>query len=186
MLTLPLPWPEPEPSFGEVRLRRFTPGDVPMLRDLSTDPYVPLTGSLSENADDDDALRYIDRQHDRLVSGAGYSFCVAVRSTDEAVGQAGLWLAALEHGRATAGYAVAPRARGRGRAGQALTALTDFAWTVPGVQRVELYIEPWNEPSVRTAQAAGYEYEGLLRSHQAIGGRRVDMRLFAAIRPAPA
>jgi ribosomal-protein-alanine N-acetyltransferase len=35
---------------------------------------------------------------------------------------------------------------------------------------------------VRTAEHAGYEREGLLRSHQEIGGRRVDMLLYAAIR----
>jgi ribosomal-protein-alanine N-acetyltransferase len=182
--TLPLPWPEPEPTYGEVRLRRFTPGDVPMVMDLSTDPYVPMTGSLARDADSDEALRYIDRQHSRLTTGAGYSFCVALRTTGEAVGQAGLWLASLEHGRATAGYAIAPQARGRGRAGQALAALTAFAWSVRGLHRVELYIEPWNEASVRAARSAGYEYEGLLRSHQSIGGRRVDMRLFASTRPA--
>jgi RimJ/RimL family protein N-acetyltransferase len=36
--------------------------------------------------------------------------------------------------------------------------------------------------SVRTAELAGYEREGLLRSHQEIGGKRVDMFLYAAIR----
>ena len=34
--------------------------------------------------------------------------------------------------------------RGRGIATSALQALTAFAWTIPGLYRVELYIEPWN------------------------------------------
>lgn len=40
--------------------------------------------------------------------------------------------------------------------------------------------------SERTAQAAGYQSEGLLRSHQVIGGNRVDMLLYAAVRPSGA
>ena len=75
-----------------------------------------------------------------------------------------------------------PSARGRGLAAAALTALTSFAWTIPGLHRIELYIEPWNAGSVKTAERAGFEREGLLRSHQEIGGRRRDMLLYATIR----
>lgn len=68
---------------------------------------------------------------------------------------------------------------------QALTALTTFAWIIPELHRIELYIEPRNVASTRTAEAAGYEREGLLRSHQPIGDKRVDMQPFAALRPSP-
>jgi RimJ/RimL family protein N-acetyltransferase len=175
--------PSVAPAFGDVRLRAFGERDVDMLLDLSTDPYVPNIGSLAAHASRGEALAYIDRQHDRLATGAGYSFCVADRDTDQAVGGAGLWLASVSAGRATAGYAIAPCCRGRGLAGQALTALTNFAWSKAELHRIELYIEPWNTASRHTAESAGYQREGLLRSHQEIGGRRVDMLLYAAIRP---
>lgn len=175
--------PSVAPSFGDVWLRAFAERDVPMLMDLSTDPYVPKIGTLPANASREEALAYIGRQADRLETGAGYSFCVADRETDEARGTAGLHLTAVAAGRASAGYSVAPRSRGRGIAGRALTALTRFAWSHQALHRVELYIEPWNLASVRTAERAGYVREGLLRSHQEIGGRRVPMLLYAAIRP---
>jgi [ribosomal protein S5]-alanine N-acetyltransferase len=76
-----------------------------------------------------------------------------------------------------------PSARGRGVATAALTALTRFAWTIPGLYRIELYIEPWNTSSIRAAERAGYEREGPLRSHQEIGGHRSDMLLYTIIRP---
>ncbi|MGC5584374.1 GNAT family N-acetyltransferase [Ornithinimicrobium sp. W1665] len=179
----PLVLPRVRPGWGAVHLRPFTADDVPMLMDLSTDPYVPLTGTLPGDADRESALDYVRRQHERLVTGAGFSFCVALRETDEAVGQAGLGLRSVASGRATAGYAVAPVHRGRGLAAHALAALTAFAWTLPEVHRIELYIEPWNVASVRTATTAGYAHEGRLRSHQEVGGRRVDMLLYAALRP---
>lgn len=48
--------------------------------------------------------------------------------------------------------------------------------------RVQLFVEPSNEASVRTARGAGYEPEGLLRSYQEIGGRHRDVLVFAAVR----
>ena len=184
--SLPLVLPSPGPSFGDVRLRGFAERDVDMLRDLATDPYLPTIGSLPSHADREDALSFMERQAARLDTGAGYSWCVAHRETDEALGTAGLHLAPIAAGRATAGYAVAPRSRARGVAGQALTALTRFAWSLPELHRIELYIEPWNVASQRAAERAGYDREGLLRSHQEINGQRVDMFLYAAIRPEPA
>ncbi|TWP34551.1 GNAT family N-acetyltransferase [Leekyejoonella antrihumi] len=180
-MELPLRMPRNLPRHGEVRLRAFNDRDVGMLLNMSTDPYVPLIGTLPANTDRAGALGYIERQHDRLATGTGYSFCIALTTTDQAVGGAGLWLTSIEQGRATAGYAIAPRHRGRGLAGEALRALTTFAWTLPEVQRIELYIEPWNTASERTAQTADYQCEGLLRSHQVIDGNRVDMLLYAAV-----
>jgi hypothetical protein len=69
-----------------------------------------------------------------------------------------------------------------GFASAALIALTSFGWTIPALHRIELYIEPWNAGSIGTAERAGYQREGLLRSHQEIGGRRRDMLLCASVR----
>ncbi|MCL3861788.1 GNAT family N-acetyltransferase [Actinotalea sp. K2] len=179
MLTMPTV----APTCGDVRLRSFEARDTGMVRDLSTDPYVPLTGTLVGHATQEQALEWIGRQHDRLANGAGYSFCIAAADDDRALGQVGLWLADHAHGRATVGYGVAPSERGRGVATRALTAVTSFAWSVPGLHRVELSIEPWNVASSRAAEKAGYQCEGLLRSHQVIGGARVDMLLWSALRP---
>jgi [ribosomal protein S5]-alanine N-acetyltransferase len=65
----------------------------------------------------------------------------------------------------------------------ALTALTTFARTIPALHRAELYIEPWNHSSIHVAEAARYQPEGLLRSHQEIGGTRRDMLLYATTQP---
>ena len=178
------PWPVKPPAAGAVALRAFRPAqDVHMVMDLATDAYVPLIGTLPAFADREQAGVWIQRQLHRWNEGVGFSFAIAEAATGRAVGAAGLWLADLAYGRGRAGYAVAPAHRGRGFAVDALTALTRFAWTLPGLHRVELHIEPWNVGSLRTAQRAAYAHEGLMRSHQEIGGRRRDMVLHAAVRP---
>ncbi|WGM20725.1 GNAT family N-acetyltransferase [Paenarthrobacter sp. OM7] len=47
-----------------------------------------------------------------MVDGTGYSFAIADSSSDQAVGQIGLWLKDLSQGRASIGYWVAPSHRG--------------------------------------------------------------------------
>lgn len=163
-------------------LRAFRDEDVALPLELGTDPYVPLIGSLPPHPTTQEALAWLERQRGRRDAGIGLSFAIADAATDTAVGAIGLWLANLTAGRATAGYSVAPAQRGRGFAGDALRALTAFAWTIPELHRIELYIEEWNSASIGVAETAGYQREGLLRSHQSIGGERRDMLLYAVVR----
>jgi [ribosomal protein S5]-alanine N-acetyltransferase len=182
-MTAQLPaWPTVPPAHGSVVLREFTDEDIQLAVALGQDPYIPLIGSLPALPTEAQALEWIARQRGRLAEGSGFSFAVADVDSGAAVGAAGLWLRNLSAGRATAGYSVAPAHRGRGIARSAVLALTAFAWSIPALHRIELYIEPWNTGSVRVAETAGYQREGLLRSHQEIGGSRRDMLLYAVTR----
>ncbi|WP_434993212.1 GNAT family N-acetyltransferase [Arthrobacter sp. Ld5] len=182
----PLPdWPEVAPASGAVTLRRVEDRDAGMVRDLATDPYVPLIGTLPPRAGREEALDYIMRQRRRHPEGAGFSFAIADARTDQALGVIGLWLRDYGLGRGQAGYAVAPSARGRGVATDALRALVRFAWTLPCLHRVELHIEPWNAASIGVARRAGFSYEGILGSYLEIGGERRDLASYAVIRTAP-
>lgn len=176
-------WPTTPPTYGSVVLREFTDDDVHLALELGDDPYVPLIGSLPAFPTEQQALEWIDRQRGRLVEGKGLSFAIADARSGDAVGAIGLWLQNLPAGRATVGYSIAPAHRGGGLASSALKALTAFAWTIPALHRIELYIEPWNSNSSRVAVASGFQREGLLRSHQQIGGIRRDMLLYAKTRP---
>lgn len=176
------PWPQRPPEHGGVRLREVRETDVALALELSTDPYVPLIGSLPAHASEAEARDWIRRQRDRHRDGSGFSFTIESAESDACLGHCGLWLRDLPAGRGSAGYSVLPSQRGRGVSADALTALTAFGWTIPQLHRIELHIEPWNVASIRTAENAGYVGEGLLRSHQEIGGSRRDMRLYSAVR----
>ena len=165
-----------------MRLRPFSDDDLSLVAALAEDPYLPLIGTIPSPFTPEGGQAYIERQHQRLADGAGWSFAVVDVSTDQAVGSAGLWLNPDRP--ATAGYAVAPRFRGRGYATAAMTALTVFAWTRPGIDRIELYIEPGNRASVTVAERCGYRQEALVPDHLEIGGRGRSMLRFAAIHPA--
>ncbi|TKV30003.1 GNAT family N-acetyltransferase [Arthrobacter sp. NamB2] len=153
-----------------------------MVRDLATDPYVPLIGTLPALCNQAEALAYIGRQRQRHPEGTGFSFAICDASSGDALGIIGLWLRDYGLGRAQAGYAVAPAARGRSVASDALRALSLFAWTLQDLHRVELHIEPWNTGSIAVARNAGFTYEGLLRGYLEIGGKRRDLGSYSLVR----
>lgn len=175
-------WPVDPPVSGKVELRRFHSDDADMAIELSRDPYVPKTGTLPSHATGEQAQEWIQRQQHHLATGAGFAFAVIDRTRGRCAGFAALWLQDLAAGRAQLGYAIAPPFRGHGLASDAVRAVTAFAWTLPELHRIELYIEPWNAASLKSAENAGYLREGLLRSHQEIGGERRDMLLYATLR----
>ncbi|WP_437774035.1 GNAT family N-acetyltransferase [Arthrobacter sp. KNU40] len=50
------------------------------------------------------------------------------------------------------------------------------------IHRLELYVEPWNEGSWRTAERNGFVREELLRSWQEARGQRKDMYMYSRLR----
>jgi ribosomal-protein-alanine N-acetyltransferase len=153
-----------------------------MAMDLSLDPYVPTIGTLPPHATLEQAQQWVARQQSRYTEGVGFSFAVIDVVQGRCAGFVGLWIRELSSGRAAVGYGVAPSFRGRKLATDAVRAVTKFGWTIPELHRIELYIEPWNTASSRTAEHAGYLREGLLKSHQEIGGQRRDMLLYSKVR----
>ncbi|BEL04547.1 GNAT family protein [Actinoplanes sichuanensis] len=176
-----LPSEMPILSLGPIRLRPFREADAEAVMSVAADPLIPLITSVPVSGHHADALDFIKRQHERLSSGAGYSFAIADAVGDQAAGQIGLWLHDYRHGRAGIGYWLTPQYRGRGYASAALCALTRWAWTLPGIARLELYVEPWNESSWRTAERAGFQREGLLRSWQPVAHERRDMYMYSLL-----
>jgi RimJ/RimL family protein N-acetyltransferase len=84
--------------------------------------------------------------------------------------------------RASTGYFVVERHRGAGFAGRALATLATWAFEAIDVVRLELYAEPWNVGSIRTAERAGFVREGLLRKAERVGSERRDMFVYGRLR----
>lgn len=171
----------PNPHRGVVTLRRFQDQDVSLVQSVAEDPLIPLITIVPTTGTADDAAAYIERQHERLRSGTGYSFAITETMTNRAVGQIGLWLRNIDQGRASTGYWIALPFRHRGLATRALRLLSDWALAHDEVHRLELYVEPWNSGSWRAAEACDFHREGLLRSWQLVGTMRKDMYVYSRL-----
>lgn len=162
-------------------LRAFEPRDAQLVASVADDPLIPLITTVPASGSPVEVNAYLQRQHDRLVTGAGYSFAIADSNSEEAVGRIGLWTMEIDTGRASTGYWIAPQFRRCGYARAALLALTNWALTHSEVQRLQLFVEPWNQGSWRTAEACGYQREGLLRGWQRVGDTRKDMYAYSVV-----
>jgi RimJ/RimL family protein N-acetyltransferase len=161
-------------------LRPWRLSDLPLVREASTDAYIPLITTVPSPYSDVAAVAFVERQWGRATARTGYPF-VIVGADGLPVGNVGLWLKDLGQGRASLGYWVVESARGRGAAVAALGAVADWALHELRIPRLELYVEPWNTGSVRTAERAGFQREGLLRGWQQVGAERRDMFMYARL-----
>ncbi|WP_433800905.1 GNAT family N-acetyltransferase [Actinomycetospora sp. CA-084318] len=171
----------PELGGRGVRLRAFDERDVPLVLEAGRDPLVPLITTVPQGAGRPEAVGWIERQHRRYLDGVGFSFCIARASDDEALGQIGLWPRHPDRGRAAIGYWIGRPHRGAGLVTAALDLLSRWAVTLPGVARLELYVEPWNEGSWRAAERVGFVREGLMRRWEVVGGERRDMFMYSLL-----
>lgn len=84
-------------------------------------------------------------------------------------------------GRADVGYWLLPEGRGRGCATRAVLLISEWAIRELGIVRLQLWAEPENVASLRVADRRGYQREGVLRSFEEVGGRRVDSVMFSLL-----
>ncbi|MFF8478707.1 GNAT family N-acetyltransferase [Streptomyces sp. NPDC015414] len=170
----------PELAAGEFMLRPWRLPDLPLVREASEDDYIPLITTVPSSYSEEAGVAFIERQWSRATTRAGYTFVIAA-SSNRPVGHVGLWLKNLAEGRASLGYWVVKSARGQGAAAAAVDTVVDWALSDLRIPRLELWVEPWNMASIRTAERAGFQREGLLRSWQQVGDERRDMFMYSLL-----
>jgi len=164
-------FPQVRISAGRLDIREFGPADVSLVSEvlqaggwlpLSTALVGPVEASETENPADVDWWLAED-VHEPRRDGTGLNLMMLAREDDQIVG----WIYLTDVDRyarsAEIGYGVRPHARGRGFATEALVAVSRWALTTGGLQRVWLRVSTGNLASVRVAQKAGFTLEGTLR-----------------------
>jgi [ribosomal protein S5]-alanine N-acetyltransferase len=173
----------PELRNGPAHLRPWSLSDLPLIRQAASDPYIPAITSVPVTYSDDEGRAYIERQHGLANGGHGYPFVIGHESNPTTgVGAVALWLREIENGRATIGYWIAPSARGNNIAGWALREMVAFAFEELGIPRLQLFIEPWNVASQKTAEFAGFNHEALLHGWERIGDMQRDAYSYCLLR----
>ncbi|WP_017625363.1 GNAT family N-acetyltransferase [Nocardiopsis chromatogenes] len=161
-----------------ITLRPWRLSDQPLVRQASQDAYIPAITTVPRPYTEAEGAAFVRRQWERTATGGGYPF-VIVDPGGRPVGNVGLWLKDPRRERASLGYWVAASGRGQGAAAAALAAVTDWAVHGLGIPRLELYVEPWNTASMRTAERSGFHRQGLLHRWSLIDGEHRDMVMYA-------
>ena len=161
---------------GDVTVRPYAERDIPEILiafqdDLTLHTRIGLErppsgaqlGSQSETADAERA------------AGERLRLTIAETDTDICRGRMTVHRFDWDHGRAELGMWLAPEVRGRGWAARALRLVGGWLFDGCGIERLELLVEPDNEPMLRAAAAAGFAREGVLRGYVRSRRDRLDM-----------
>lgn len=152
----------------ELVLRPFRDEDAGRLADLFSDArsreFVGRESVLATMADGAVALGLIREAN---ATGRRYDWCVADAGTDQLVGHIQVFKVSegMDPSAVGLGYSTHPDARGRGVAGRALTAVTEWALRPAvdgglGMRRCSLSAAATNTASRRVAEVAGYTHIG--------------------------
>ena len=172
--------PDPAPTDGTVVLRRWTTADLGCVETASREERIYEATSVPERFTEKDGRAWIHRQHERSRAGQGWSLAIADARTGLAFGCVTLMLRP-QAGVAGVGYWLVPEARNRGFATTAVGLLAAWGLEAGGLDRIEAWVEPGNDASVRVLTRCGFEYEGRLRSFLRFPSRRADALVFSRI-----
>lgn len=168
-------------------IRCWEPRDAALLKDaLDTSlehlrPWMPW--ALDEPKPLEEKIDLLRRFRGLFDLGQDFVYGVFDRDEGEVVGGSGLHTRvgddALE-----IGYWLRASAVGRGLARETTAALTVAAFRVCEVDRVELHVDPANEPSLRVPRALGFAEEARLRRRLPSGADGIprDMVVFTLFR----
>lgn len=150
---------------GGVRMRPWSSADVPQLLVAYRDPEVRRYAAAVPRTPAD-AEQELARRSGLFPTGQGVAWALdAAVATSRGHLLGGVTFALLDEGLGvgSVGYWLAPAARGRGLATQALRQGTSTVFRVLRWHRIELYHAVENSRSCALAERAGYRYEGLMR-----------------------
>jgi RimJ/RimL family protein N-acetyltransferase len=163
-----------------IRLDLLTDRYVEDLERLAADPAVQRNTYVPEPPPAGFGCTWLEAYEKAREAGTREGFAILDAETGDFLGIATAVHLDEDAGEAELGYILAPEARGRGAATDALLQLTDWAFA-KGLVRLELRIDASNDPSVRVAERCGYQREGLLRSVHFKAGRRTDVLIYSRL-----
>jgi ribosomal-protein-alanine N-acetyltransferase len=172
-----LPFPAPPLIAAGFRLRGFSLDDWAAASAAADEAETArfVNGLPASSAAE--MVRFCERERRK---GSMLDLVIADNEDDSYLGEILIFAQAFQCGEIA--YVVAPAARGRGVATVAVELLTRWAFDALELERIQLKIEPDNAASIRVAEKAGYQREGLLRSAGTVRGRRIDLLVYSRLR----
>ncbi len=176
-----IPLPSPPLQDAAVSLRPWQEEDVEAVLDACQDPEIPRWTAIPSPYTAQDARRYVGRAELDRLAGRELGLAVLDAQTGALLGSCGLARFDWEDRKAEIGYWIARDARRRSAGTRATRLLSRWAIEHLGLERLELLVNPANEPSQRLALSAGFSREGVLRSYRRRKGRREDYVVFSLL-----
>ena len=172
----------PDITTDRLILRKIRLPDALDMYEYSKDPEVTKYLLWDPHPSVEHTRNYIDYLQDRYRDGKYYDWAIVLRNSGKMIGTCGFSAIYPEHRYAEVGYVLNPAFRGQGYAGEALSAVLDFAFRRMMLNRVEAKCVDENEPSERVMQKVGMRFEGVARSALFVKGKFRDIKVYSILR----
>ena len=86
------------------------------------------------------------------------------------------------HGWMEIGYSIIPRERGKGYGTEAIQLMVDYLFLVKDIPRIMINTDVQNTASIRAAEKAGFQKEGVIRKGGFTWGRHADCCILGILR----
>lgn len=117
-----------------------------------------------------------------LQSNREFSFGIYDNESESLIGHISLYsIKRLPYSSGFIGYSMDKNFIGRGLTTEAVNLVLQFAFKTINLHRVEAYVTPQNEASVRVLEKSGFKREGLLKELLFINGKWVDHYMYAML-----
>ena len=167
---------------SEVRLRDFAERDIPeILIAYEDDPTLHLRLGQERPPSGAQLGRWAETELSDRRAGALATFTILLGDRDVCRGQVTIHRVDWDHDRAEVGMWLAPQVRGHGYAPRALRLAAKWLLRDCGLQRVQVITEVDNTAMIRTAEAAGFQNEGVLHSYYRLGRSRDDCTILSLL-----
>ncbi|MFI9643880.1 GNAT family N-acetyltransferase [Micromonospora sp. NPDC051925] len=167
---------------GVVTLRRLAPADTDPLYRLHTLPEVVATRVRPVPPTRAAIARRCAVAESDWLTGGSADFALLDAATGALAGGCALVYDEPATGQAMIGYSLLPEARGRGLTTRAVRLLAGWAFGPVGLARLWAGTAPWNHPSQRVLERAGFRREGLMRGRlPGRDGTRADTVLWSLL-----
>jgi RimJ/RimL family protein N-acetyltransferase len=176
-----IPLPDPPLSDGGISLRPWREADIPAMTAALQDPEIPRWTTIPAPYGERDAREYVRRAAPDRRTGRELGLAVVDSGTDVVLGGGGLSRFEWAELKCEIGYWVAREHRGRAVGTRAVRLLSRWALDRLGIERVELLVDPRNEPSNRLAVSAGFSREGLMRAYRRRPEGRWDLVMYSLL-----
>ena len=170
------------PSLGDGRLvvRPYAPHDVPAVAALCDDPTIARWETLPSPYTQADAAVWVGDAQRRWQEETWASFVVCEAFSGELLGANGVRVSVRRES-GEIGFMTRKESRRRGVASGGVRLLVAWCFVELGLGRLQIRADARNEASLRTIEACGFQYEGLLRAYDVVRGERTDDLIYSLL-----
>ncbi len=155
-------------------LREINESDVEGVYKIFSDPEVAKYDWFRPIESKDDAIKFIKRYKEEFETGEEITWGIELKDTKELIGICCLGDFDKGARRAEIGYDLVQHKWNKGYATEAVEAIVKFGLSQMNLNRIEAFITPGNDASVKVLEKLNFTKEGLVRERDLIKGKLED------------